>query len=417
MRVLVVGGGLAGSVAALSAQAGGAEVVRVARGTGASALSSGALEVGRDPAEPRAQLALPRSLPDVAAELGARQPNHPYAVLRAHLAEIPAALRFLQRALDPLLGPPSDREFRSGRFANHWGLARTAALVQVTQQGGELVPGRRYAVAWFPAQPAFLDGDQVAALLRASGWAAESLPLDLLLREDQLTLSAFALAATLEQPGVATELGASIRRGLPSGCERVLLPAILGVLRSRQLMAEVVASAGVRCAELLAALPSIPGLRLHLALQDALAQASIPCVAATVTSLEPGRALLEGGGVLEFDRAVLATGRYLGGGIQRGERFEEPLCGLPVSDGSLELFEQPIETLLGDGPGAGSAAFRAGLRADGALRPLGADGQSVPWLHIAGSILAGSDPAVDGAGLGLSAFTGFLAGRLAAGLS
>jgi len=54
------------------------------------------------------------------------------------------------------------------------------------------------------------------------------------------------------------------------------------------------------------------------------------------------------------------------------------------------------------------------LRADGALHPLDADGRPVPWLHVAGSLLGGSDPAVDGAGLGLSAFTGFLAGQLAA---
>jgi glycerol-3-phosphate dehydrogenase subunit B len=133
-----------------------------------------------------------------------------------------------------------------------------------------------------------------------------------------------------------------------------------------------------------------------------------------VNRIESGRALLEGGEVLDFERAILATGRYLGGGIQRGERFEEPLCGLPVREGSRRLDGQPIETLLGDGPGAASATFRAGLSADDALHPRDAEQRPVAWLHVAGSILTGSDPAVDGAGLGLSAFTGFIAGQLAA---
>jgi glycerol-3-phosphate dehydrogenase subunit B len=414
MRVLVVGGGLAGTVAALAARSRGADVVRVARGTGATALSSGAIEVGLDPTEPRARQASPRGAQEVVAELGDRHPGHPYSVLRSRLADLPAALRFLQRSLDPLLGPPSEGDFRSRRFVNPWGLVRTAVLAQVTQQAGELVPGRRYAVAWFPAQPAFLEGDQVAALLRASGVAAESLPLDFLLRDDQLTLSQFALAEAIERPGTAAELGASIRRALPAGCECVLLPAILGIRRSRQILAEIAAGAAVPCAELLAALPSVPGLRLHLALQESLTQASIPCVADSVVKIEAGTARLEAGGVLEFERAILATGRYLGGGIQRGDRFEEPLFGLPVSEGSLRLSDQPIETLLGDGPGAAGATFRAGLRTDAALHPLDAEERPVPWLHVAGSLLAGSDPAVDGAGLGLSAFTGFLAGRLAA---
>jgi glycerol-3-phosphate dehydrogenase subunit B len=188
----------------------------------------------------------------------------------------------------------------------------------------------------------------------------------------------------------------------------------MGLERSRRVMAELTERAEVPCAELLAALPSVPGYRLQLVLQEAIARSSIPSRVAAVARIEPGRAWLEGGEVLEFERAILATGRYLGGGIQRGDRFEESLCGLPVREGSRRLGDQPIETLLGEGPGSASATFRAGLSADAALHPLDAEHRPVPWLHVAGSILAGSDPAVDGAGLGLSAFTGFLAGQLAA---
>jgi glycerol-3-phosphate dehydrogenase subunit B len=47
--VLVVGGGLAGALAALSARAAGARVALVRRGPGATALSSGALSVADDP--------------------------------------------------------------------------------------------------------------------------------------------------------------------------------------------------------------------------------------------------------------------------------------------------------------------------------------------------------------------------------
>ena len=46
MNVLVIGGGMAGAAAALTARAAGASVQLISRGPGASALSSGAADIG-----------------------------------------------------------------------------------------------------------------------------------------------------------------------------------------------------------------------------------------------------------------------------------------------------------------------------------------------------------------------------------
>ncbi len=410
-RVLVVGGGVAGTVAALAAKEAGAEVRVAARAPGASALCGGLVEVASDP--------LARAVPVVEAATGlaTRQPSHPYALLRSRLDQLPASLRLLRLGLAPLFG--SGEPASTERFATTLGGLRAAPLAHAAQAAGALRPGRRVGVGWFRNQPAILDGALVAAGLQEAGLDARACGLDYLNREEQLSWSMFELARWLDRPGEARRLGESIQRA-QSNVDVLLLPPLLGIERHEAVLAELSQQAGVVCAELVAGTPSVPGLRLQRALERALAAAGIPELRGDVTDLDEGHAWLRserGDEELPFDEVVVASGRFVGGGVERERTFSEPLFGLPVWDGGTELAFQPIETLLGEGPGAACAAFRAGLRFDDKLHPLDGDGKPVTWARVAGALLAGSDHAVDGSGLGLAAFTGFLAGRLAAGVA
>lgn len=410
-RVLVVGGGVAGTVAALAAKEAGAEVQLAARAPGASALCGGLVEVANDP--------LGRAVPAVeaATALATRHPSHPYGRLRARLDRLPAALSLLRSRLAPLFVP--GEESPTERFATTLGGLRAAALAHAAQAVGALRPGRHIGVGWFRNQPAILDGELVAAGLREAGLDARACGLDYLNREEQLSWSAFELARWLDRPGEARRFGESIQRA-QTQVDLLLLPPLLGLERHEEVFAELSQQAGVPCAELVAGTPSVPGLRLQRALERALAAAGIELARGDVGKLTESRVRLtgEGGGEeLTFDEVVVASGRFVGGGVERERTFSEPLLGLPVWDGTTQLAFQPIETLLGEGPGSPCAAFRAGLHYDAELHPLDGDGNPVGWARIAGSLLAGSDHAVDGAGLGLAAFTGYLAGRLAAGVA
>ena len=109
---------------------------------------------------------------------------------------------------------------------------------------------------------------------------------------------------------------------------------------------------------------------------------------------------------------VLATGRFVGGGVERRGAFREPIFDLPIAVGGGEAW---IGALTDPSFAAGQAAFAAGVRVDAALRPIDRDGRPrARNLFACGSILAGNDPARDGAGLGLSWCTGWLAGLAAA---
>ena len=120
---------------------------------------------------------------------------------------------------------------------------------------------------------------------------------------------------------------------------------------------------------------------------------------------------------LSCDALVLATGRFVGGGIvERGGQLVEPLLGLPLHDlsgrrvdglAARQLVRRDYE---GEQP-----LFGTGVRTDMRLRPLGPDG--LPRLancFAAGDLLGCFDPARDRTGLGVALLSGRRAGIEAA---
>jgi glycerol-3-phosphate dehydrogenase subunit B len=229
----------------------------------------------------------------------------------------------------------------------------------------------------------------------------------------------------------------SLRRALPpGGVQLLLLPAVIGELGWLE------QALSVRCAELPSLLPSLPGLRLQRALDRQLEAAGVRLLLGDAFSTDGRIAGLrlrdpvpplpesqdfdEGAArqpspqppswPLRAGAVVLATGKFIGGGIERRGRLREPIFDLPVwLDGRVDegrwmgdVTDAELE--------AEQAAFRAGLRIDGRLRPLDRGGRPVDdELFACGALLYGNDAARDGAGLGLAWFSGWLAGLEAAG--
>jgi glycerol-3-phosphate dehydrogenase subunit B len=394
-RVLVAGGGMAGTMAAIAASRAGADVTLIARGPGASALSPGVLDV---------------AWPNSAADL-ARRPGHPFFVLRESLGGIPDALAMATQILSPLF----DGSPRDGWYATVLGTRRLAGSVQQSQAQGQLEEGKRFAIAGLELQPGLLDADWVAQSLSAVGVQARPCRVKYLSREEDVWLTPFALAARLDRPEEAERFAEALAQALPSDCDAVLLPPVLGTSTAGSNVALFSKRLGAACAELLPVVPSVPGLRLARALASAQASSGLHVLETEIAHIEESRAELESGASISFEAAVLATGRFVGGGLARKRRTVERLCDLPVTDGL-----EPLRDAAGPGAvtgaelGAPAPLFQSGVLVDGALHTLDGDGCPRPWLYAAGSLLAGADGAVDGTGLGFAAFTGWLAGKAAA---
>jgi glycerol-3-phosphate dehydrogenase subunit B len=423
--VLVVGGGMAGAIAALAARDAGATVALVRRSPGATALSSGAIGVAPDlSASAEDPLAWRRGPLEAARRIASRRVDHPYAAVgTAGLWRLGEALGFAVRALDGLLAPALERP----RFlATQFGTVAAVALCQRSMEGGDLLHVRGpLAVCGFAGHLGF-DAALVAAGL--ARYTARGGP-DVIAAEVELPFDAPAarpheLAWALERPGVAERLGAALRvtRGV-GGAGAVLLPPVLGLDPAARVPERIAAAAGVAVAETLSDVPSVPGLRLQAALEARLRAAGVDVVTGAVAGAPaPGEEVAVGGGVaVRAGTWILATGRFVGGGVARRGGLVEPALGLPVQaaegrESGVHLALRPAASLTVRDRRAPQPLLSAGLRVDAGLRPLDARGRPIhPRLFAAGAVIGGHEQASDGTGLGVAILTGFLAGRAAAG--
>jgi glycerol-3-phosphate dehydrogenase subunit B len=421
--VLVIGGGMAGAIAALAAREAGAKVALVRRSPGATALCSGAVTVARDdgalPSEP---LAARRGPVESARRLAAMHPEHPYGVVGPALDRLPDALAFAERALGAVWAPRLPRN----RFVmTALGAAVPCALCQQTQAAGDLLeaPGA-IAVVGFADHLAFDAGLVADGIRRLAGVGAPhavEVELDLPLFAGGSLGLPHALARALEAPGAAESLGERLRGVLPDGIATALFPPVLGIDREARVPERIAARAGVVVAETLSDLPSVPGLRLDAAILAALAHAGVELlVGAVAPPMRPGEPAVIAGRRVASSRCVLATGRFVGGGIVRERGLREPLLGIPVlaaegGKAGVHLADRPAATLTLRDRRIDQPLLSAGIQVDEWLRPLGEEGRPIDErLFAAGAVLGGHEQALDGSGLGLAILTGWLAGRRAA---
>ncbi|HEX6938321.1 MAG TPA: FAD-binding protein [Longimicrobiales bacterium] len=374
--VLVIGGGIAGAAAALAAAARGRRVALVRAAPGTTALAAGGW------AGP---------LPDGmgAALAGVGLPYEPAGVPLPH----PAG------RLDGY-----DRAAPAHRAAVPLGGAVVCGIV-----GLPGFPARALARAWGARSGAELAAAVLAAgPVPRGGWSPAS------------------LAAWLEREplALAGALADAVRR---AGASRALLPAVLGIERADEVRAALERAAGVPVGEALGVPPSAPGWRLDRAIEVALERAGVTVVRGRVVDrVASGRRVRaviarpagghDGNAVrLEADGFVLATGKYLAGGIRAGDRFEEPALGCPVWVERLgTTFERPDPLALTDPDRADDQPLlRAGVRTDAGARPVDRAGDVVyENVRVAGSVRAGVESAT--LGLGHAADDGWRAGELAA---
>jgi glycerol-3-phosphate dehydrogenase subunit B len=419
--VLVVGGGMAGAIAALAARRLGRRVVVVRRAPGATALSSGAVSVAPDLGAVRGEpLASRRPPAEAARRLAAARPDHPYAV--AGVERLAEALAFAAAELGAVLAPAEDRR----RFlATQYGSAVGAGLCQRANVAGDLLSIRgTLAVAGLRGHAGF-DARLVAdglARYRARG-GPQAYAVEAALPPGAGPLSRpHELARALDLPGGAEAFGDALRAALPGGTAAVLLPPVLGLDAAARAAERIAARVGVPVAETLSDVPSVPGLRLHRALEARLAGAGVEVFQGELAGAPaPGVAFEAGGARVLAPAWILATGRFVGGGITRRGALAEPALGLAVQaaegrEAGVQLAARPAASLTVRDRREPQPLLSAGLRVDGGLRPVDERGRVVhPRLFAAGAVVGGHEQATDGTGLGVAILTGFLAGHAAAG--
>ncbi|MBO0683631.1 MAG: FAD-binding protein, partial [Candidatus Dormibacteraeota bacterium] len=219
-------------------------------------------------------------------------------------------------------------------------------------------------------------------------------------------LSGPDLARCFEDRSFRRELAGALRPAL-QGATLVALPAVVGLEGHAEATSELVRLLGPPLVELPTLPPSVPGLRLELALTAALRRRGVRLQVGNWARVTPGHVELESAGHplrIPAPRVVLATGGLAGGGleIELDGSIRETAAGLPV-------FTPDAKVLFGRSflePG-GHPVGCAGVLVDGRMRPLG---DSREGLFCAGGLLAGANSAVEKSADGVSCATGWRAG-------
>jgi len=411
--LLVIGGGVAGAVAAAVARSAGATVVLTRKAWGATALSSGAVDwIEPDPdamsvsgdAAAAQEISLERLLRE--------RPDHPIAILcqgertRAR-GEAEGALEILASLLD---GGPAALAGPLGLYASAAGDVRFADRVQAGMAAGELSRGAPGRIG-------------VLALPELEGWRPRAVVEALLQARDRGL--ARGVADAVEVPGSLPGAPPSIRmpdaarwiedHGLPrierpAGALRaILVPPVFGYRRIVERLREGQELLGVPIAETLAASPSVPGWRLQTALDEALRDRGVEVLFAAASFRGDGLGFRVGHRDIDPRAVILATGKFLGGGLAREGRLRETVFGLPVLTGGRTAESAGVMSLTEASWRAHQPLFDAGIGVDARLRPQGAR----PGVFAAGGVLAGWSYPDRGCGLAVCAITGRLAADLA----
>jgi glycerol-3-phosphate dehydrogenase subunit B len=400
--LIVIGTGLAGLTAARTAVETGAKVMIVGRGMGALTLFGNTIDVlgeippGTDMAE--------GITPWIAAH-----PKHPYA--RTGREGIESALAAFRVLFPPpysfaALGPGNSLlPTGAGTMRPTYLIPATMAAGAAMTPAGTLIVGLR----------GFKDfqGDTVSRHLQCRG-VSLSLP-----RYGLEGLTAIALARLMDEPSFRERLGEAILRQM-AGERFIGLPAVLGLRNPAAVFNTMETITGARVFEIPMLPPSIPGARIfHRFREELIAKGADFRMGHPVSGVNVKDGRCEGITVqnpplsteYRADRYILATGRFLGGGLwAEMDRIVEPLFHLPVSQpGSRgawfgERFFDPEAHPI----------HRAGIVTDADLRPVDETGRVVlENVRAAGSILAHHQAIEEKSREGIDIATGFLAAQRA----
>lgn len=416
---LVIGAGLSGLMAAHTAASSGLSVRVVNKGLGAMHWSAGTIDLlGYTIAEQDAAISRPF---DALARLTESQPTHPYALTTPD--DMRTALgRFQDILASAGLVYQGAADGESNLFLpSPAGGIRPAFLAPEAQMGGDLGRDEPMLIVGFDGMRDFYP-QLIADNLNKQGHTARPASLPMNTITDRRDSNTVQLATGLEDRQRLANLGRVLKQLVQPG-ERIGLPAILGVGKHAQVLADLTRQTGATIYEIPTLPPSVPGVRLYAALRQSLQRMGVRIE----TSMEVIGAETTPSGSVAYvssettarpmrHRArgfVLATGGVLGGGFYSdyNGRIWETIFNLPLTlpQDRSQWFNSRF---LSD---KGHPVYQGGVAVNANFQPVDADGQVVyDNLWAAGQLLADTDPILERSLEGNAIISGMAAGKAVA---
>lgn len=384
-RVVVIGAGLAGLVAANRLADAGLAVTLLHKGLGGLQLGQGSIDVfGYAPDRVLNPI---KAVSQVAT-------SHPYAATGS--SAVLDGLAYLKQELPELLVGDPEANYQ---LPTAVGSVRPTCLAQPSMIAGHVRDGAELVIVGIRQLKDFhpqLVAENLSRTVLPDGGrlSARHVWVDLPARDGEVDSSPVGYARAFDTEAFRIAFATALSPQL-NGDEIVGLPAVVG-LTDPKAWRDLAGKLGHLVFEIPLPPPSIPGMRLNQALTARALAANVrivPGVRTHAFSTVAGRiasvttAAGPGGRTYPADAFVLATGGFESGALELDSHqvVRETLFGLPltgVGDGAL---------LHGDYWGPEQPLFRVGVSVDDRMRPV--DPWGAPAYHnlwAAGGILAGA---------------------------
>jgi glycerol-3-phosphate dehydrogenase subunit B len=415
--VVVIGSGLSGLMAAVSAAREKKRVLVVARGMGIITIFTGTIDVfGYWPIEEARPLESPLA---GIQRLVAKDPDHPYT--KVGIDAIKKGVRSFVEAAGKggveYVGDLSRNIF----IPTAVGTVKPTCLVSSSMSGGDLNSERNVLICGFEGLRDFYP-DYMAHNISTYEMEGVTIPRfrSRMLKVDTggrtSGLNCLTLAGRLEDQALLKRVAEEVYGQLRTG-ERVAFPAVLGIRNSRDIHRKMEQTCGVPVFETPTLPPSVPGYRLFRALEESLRAAGVHMLVGYDVygpktfgrrigeiSISMGRSEKR----VSAGAFVLATGGLVGKGITGSyDTLREPIFDLPVSAPKkrTDWFRKKLFDP------AGHPINRAGIAVDDHLRPVDRKGEPIyDNLLACGTQLQGFDALREKSGGGVAVSSGYKAG-------
>lgn len=444
--LLILGGGMAGLAAGSVAEERGLDTIIIQKGEGATAYSSGAIDVIGYLPNASDSFSTPEEGLTAIAGL---YPLHPYGivgygddvspddVVEFIVRRVREALSWLKNNLEGTICPIMGT-FETNLYPiTILGTTKPTCLIQKTMYSDSLQE-REDGVLLFAGINGYADfNPSTAAKTYLEDRIAQGQPphkvgtckLQISPFGKTYNQSSIEVAQHLDHEGSLDAVVKQLKKHIQQiGATHVAIPPVLGIRNAVQNKMKLEELLDTEIFELLGFTPSVPGLRLQRSLEkiyresggrlllghEAKSFARTKRKVKSVIAKSPRREL-----EIKAKAFVLATGKYIGGGIAGDERgLHETLFNIMTVTGDYHSASDIVPSRythrLAVNP-EGQPIQSCGLSIDPHFRPVNEEG--IEWadnLFAAGSVLAGYNYPVEKSGLGVALTSGYSAALRAA---
>ncbi len=414
--IIIIGGGMAGTAAAIAAKNKGADVTLIRKGYGSTALSSGAFDIL-----------------DTNRDINSLNKRHPYRIVGQK------GFSALKEKLNNFLKDIKNEELyidgsinKDATLISITGVFKDTNLCQRSICEGRLTGLKDARILFFDIKGFAGFNPKHCCILFKEANERNNL---LIKKIDHIFInfpgngvetfpSPFIFAMRLDDESVMEKFISTINKAArKNGYTHLGFPPILGLRKTAKVVKALEASTDHRVFELLPLLPSVPGYRLQMTLNSLLNKKGINVIEGEVIKAKIKNSIVESvsvkrrNGLLELKAKsfILTTGRWAGGKAIKKNGIYEPIFDLPIYEKERVAEIKDVADYLDSYVLESHPLLSVGIRVNSRLQPLdGNDDIAYKNLFAAGAILGGYNYLTDRCGLGVAFLTGHLSGKYAA---